>query len=76
MLTNSPGPASTQLVLDEYAKINKYTTFFVIGFYAYENPEIVKKAFDAGHQIGIHVSIGNRWGYELQDDFSFTYLTP
>ncbi|CAG8638080.1 10508_t:CDS:2, partial [Racocetra fulgida] len=33
---------------------NKLVTFFVVGSRVYERPDILRKAFKAGHQIGIH----------------------
>jgi peptidoglycan/xylan/chitin deacetylase (PgdA/CDA1 family) len=55
-LTYDDGSSNnTQLALDALAgSNNKKATFFVTGSQIVENPDMLKKTFDAGHQIGIH----------------------
>ncbi|CAH1761462.1 10590_t:CDS:2 [Entrophospora sp. SA101] len=44
----------TPAILDHLKAKNVKATFFVIGSRVSEHPEITKRAFDEGHQIGIH----------------------
>jgi peptidoglycan-N-acetylglucosamine deacetylase len=44
----------TNDLLDELTLRKVNLTFFVIGINACNNPDIVKRAFNLGHQIGIH----------------------
>ncbi|RIB27823.1 Carbohydrate Esterase Family 4 protein [Gigaspora rosea] len=54
-LTLDDGPTSfTTSVLDYLDTQNVKVTFFVIGSNVYENPEILQRAFKAGHQIAVH----------------------
>lgn len=55
-LTFDDGPVSgiTPQILDILKEKNVKATFFVIGSYAKRNPEIVKRAYDEGHTIGLH----------------------
>ncbi|CAG8560429.1 13902_t:CDS:2, partial [Racocetra persica] len=54
-LTLDDGPSQfTTAVLDYLDTQNVKVTFFVIGSNVYTYPEILLRAFKAGHQIGIH----------------------
>ncbi|KAF0512898.1 glycoside hydrolase/deacetylase [Gigaspora margarita] len=54
-LTLDDGPTSfTTSVLDYLDTQNVKVTFFVIGSNVYQNPDILLRAFKAGHQIGVH----------------------
>ena len=45
---------NTSNILDFLAKYNQKATFFVIGWIAEQNPQLVKMIASAGHEIGIH----------------------
>ncbi len=51
---DGPHPVYTEQILDILAKNNARATFFVIGENAERYPELVRKEFDAGHEIGNH----------------------
>ncbi len=51
---DGPHPTYTPEILDILEKHNARATFFVIGKNAEQYPEIVKRAHDAGHEIGNH----------------------
>ncbi|KAA9015997.1 polysaccharide deacetylase family protein [Niallia endozanthoxylica] len=51
---DGPNPIYTPQVLDIFLKAKGKATFFVVGEQAEQNPEIVKRAFDEGHEIGNH----------------------
>ncbi|MGN1401163.1 MAG: polysaccharide deacetylase family protein [Bacillus sp. (in: firmicutes)] len=55
-LTFDDGPhkMNTPAILDALKKYNAKATFYVIGQRAADASEIVKAAYDAGHEIGIH----------------------
>lgn len=55
-LTFDDGPAhsKTETLLTEFEKRNIRASFFVLGELALKQPDIVKKAYDAGHTIGSH----------------------
>jgi peptidoglycan/xylan/chitin deacetylase (PgdA/CDA1 family) len=55
-LTYDDGPRSptTEGVLDVLSKHKVYATFFLIGEHAEKNPELVKKIYNAGHELGNH----------------------
>lgn len=54
-LTFDDGPSEvTKELLDVLEEENVKVTFFVLGRYVQNNPEIVKKAYDAGHYIANH----------------------
>ncbi|CAG8470456.1 15478_t:CDS:2 [Acaulospora morrowiae] len=54
-LSFDDGPSEyTDSVLDYLASQNIRVTFFVVGSRVYENPGILLKAVQAGHQIGVH----------------------
>ncbi|KAH9246476.1 hypothetical protein BASA81_015981 [Batrachochytrium salamandrivorans] len=49
------GPSDpTPKLLDYLKQANLKVTFFVVGSRVSENPQILKRAYDEGHQIGIH----------------------
>lgn len=51
---DGPGYASTQRILDCLAKYNIKATFFCLGSKAEQNPEMLKKIADAGHEVANH----------------------
>jgi peptidoglycan/xylan/chitin deacetylase (PgdA/CDA1 family) len=54
-LTFDDGPtASTAEVLDILAREAVRATFFVLGSHAARRPDLVRRAADAGHAVGIH----------------------
>lgn len=55
-LTFDDGPSTTitPQILDTLKEKNVKATFFVIGSYAKSHPELVKRAYDEGHTIGLH----------------------
>nr|KAJ3408102.1 chitin deacetylase [Polyrhizophydium stewartii] len=48
--SSTPTPA----LLDELKKRNIKVTFFVVGSRVVERPEVLKRAYDEGHQIAVH----------------------
>ncbi|KAI9209611.1 uncharacterized protein BJ171DRAFT_484536 [Polychytrium aggregatum] len=54
-LTYDDGPSEyTPGLLDQLDTVGVKTTFFVIGCNVANNPSILRRAYQAGHQIGIH----------------------
>lgn len=55
-LTFDDGPSTTitPQILDILKEKEVKATFFVIGSYAKSHPELVKRAYDEGHTIGLH----------------------
>ena len=55
-LTFDDGPSTTitPQILDTLKEKEIKATFFVIGSYAKSHPELVKRAYDEGHTIGLH----------------------
>lgn len=54
-LTYDDGPSDlTPALLDVLDAKAAPVTFFTIGWYMSQRPEVVKRAFDAGHEIGSH----------------------
>ena len=55
-LTFDDGPSTTNTpkLLDGLKKRNTKATFFVLGNKAQNNPEIIKRIYDEGHEIGNH----------------------
>lgn len=51
---DGPVPGITDKILDTLKEKNVKATFFTIGSYAKRNPELVKRAYDEGHTVGIH----------------------
>ena len=44
----------TEKVLDLFAEVEVRATIFVVGDVARRHPEVIKKAVQAGHEIGLH----------------------
>ena len=55
-LTFDDGPSTTitPQILDTLKEKGIKATFFVIGSYAKSHPDLVKRAYDEGHTIGLH----------------------
>lgn len=51
---DGPSPNNTPKILETLAKYNVKATFFVIGKNAQNNPELLIRERDAGHEIAIH----------------------
>jgi peptidoglycan/xylan/chitin deacetylase (PgdA/CDA1 family) len=51
---DGPHPLHTQPVLDTLKKYRIHASFFLLGRYVEQHPQIVKKIHTDGHQIGIH----------------------
>ena len=51
---DGPHPKDTPQVLETLAKHNVHATFFLIGKYAEQHPNLVKQIHQSGHQLGIH----------------------
>lgn len=45
---------STDFILDVLSKYNRKATFFILGWIAKKYPEVVKKIYAEGHEIGCH----------------------
>ena len=45
---------STDFILNTLSKYNRKATFFILGWVAEKHPEIVKKIYNEGHEIGCH----------------------
>lgn len=71
-LTFDDGPSSkvTPQVLDILKKYDIKATFFVIGAYAEQNPDMIKRIFNEGHQIANHSYSHNyKYIYANADNF-------
>ncbi|HEX4688545.1 MAG TPA: polysaccharide deacetylase family protein [Nocardioides sp.] len=51
---DGPDPASTPAFLDLLADRSVHATFFLLGRYAAEEPRLVRRIVDAGHELGVH----------------------
>jgi peptidoglycan/xylan/chitin deacetylase (PgdA/CDA1 family) len=51
---DGPHPEQTPRLLDSLGERGVRATFYVIGMNAREHPDIVRRAFDEGHEIGSH----------------------
>lgn len=51
---DGPHPIYTEQILEILAQSNAKATFFVIGQNAEQYPELVRKEYEAGHEIGNH----------------------
>lgn len=71
-LTFDDGPSikSTPIILDVLKKYNIKATFFVVGTMVEENPEILKRVYDDGHQIGNH-TYSHNYGYIYKNPKNF-----
>lgn len=69
---DGPDPQWTPKVLDILAQNNVKATFFVVGSRVTENPDLVKRMVDEGHEVGIHsfthpeLSEMSEWERKLQ----------
>ena len=67
---DGPNSSVTPKVLDILKDEDVKATFFVIGKYVEENPEIVKRAYEEGHYIANHgYSHDNSTLYKSSDSF-------
>lgn len=57
---DGPNTTYTPKLLDELKLRNVKCTFFVLGMYAEKHPEVVKRAYDEGHQIASHTYYHNQ----------------
>lgn len=71
-LTFDDGPSaiSTPIILDVLKKYDIKGTFFVVGKMVEENPQILKRVYDEGHQIGNH-SYSHNYGNLYKSSKSF-----
>jgi len=51
---DGPHPKDTPQVLETLAKHNIHATFFLVGGYVEQYPDLVKQIYQSGHQLGIH----------------------
>lgn len=51
---DGPDPRFTPKILDELQKLNVKATFFVLGKFAEQHPEIIRRMANEGHEIGTH----------------------
>lgn len=51
---DGPDPTLTPRVLDILARHNARASFFVIGVYATKHPDIVRRIYQDGHEVGNH----------------------
>jgi peptidoglycan/xylan/chitin deacetylase (PgdA/CDA1 family) len=51
---DGPDPASTPAFLDLLAEHDVHATFFLLGRYAAEYPDLVQRMVGAGHELGVH----------------------
>ena len=45
---------NTDFILNTLSKYDRKGTFFILGWIADKHPDIVKKIYDEGHEIGCH----------------------
>lgn len=64
---DGPNPNTTPKLLDALDEMDVKVTFFMTGLNATNNPDIVKRAYEAGHEIGDH-SWNHEDFYELSTD--------
>ncbi len=71
-LTFDDGPSvkSTPMILDVLKKHNIKATFFVVGNMVEQNPKILKRVYDEGHQIGNH-SYSHNYGNLYKNSKNF-----
>ena len=55
-ITFDDGPHSrnTDDIVNIFSKYNAHATFFMLGSNVVKYPDVVKRVYDAGHEIGIH----------------------
>ena len=51
---DGPDPVSTPAFLELLAEHDVRATFFLLGRYAAEEPDLVRRMVDAGHELGVH----------------------
>jgi poly-beta-1,6 N-acetyl-D-glucosamine synthase len=51
---DGPDPSYTPKILDILKKYNIKATFFIVGQNAQENPDIIQRMYNEGHEIGNH----------------------
>ena len=66
---DGPHPINTPNILDTLEKYNAKATFYVIGQRVQLYPDVVKAAYDAGHEIGVHT-----WSHPLLTKLSATEI--
>ncbi len=62
---DGPGTNVTPKVLSLLKKYDMHATFFIVGHYAKQHPELVKRAYEQGNQIGIHT-----WSHNYRKIYS------
>lgn len=65
---DGPSPVWTPKILDELKKQNVKATFFVVGAHAEKYPEIIKRIFQEGHEIGNHTYLHHVLLYYTNDE--------
>lgn len=74
---DGPGPELTPKVLDLLQSRGAPATFFLAGFRAAENPQIVDRIVAAGHEIGCHshdhLNSWRTWPWRGPDDIAAGY---
>jgi peptidoglycan/xylan/chitin deacetylase (PgdA/CDA1 family) len=66
---DGPHPEFTPRILDILSEHGVRTTFFVIGRFAREHPEIIKRMAREGHTIGNHTLDHDRFGVNQKRDY-------
>jgi len=61
---DGPKAANTNLLLDELEKRNYKVTFFVVGYLADANRDVIKREYDLGHNVGTHT-----WAHKYLQQF-------
>jgi peptidoglycan/xylan/chitin deacetylase (PgdA/CDA1 family) len=51
---DGPSPSNTPRLLDVLERAGARATFFVLAGHARRHPELVRRAHEAGHEIGVH----------------------
>lgn len=51
---DGPSPRYTTLLLDLLARYDIKATFFVVGIFAHDNPELIDRMIRQGHEVGTH----------------------
>lgn len=62
---DGPGTKVTPKVLRLLKKYDMHATFFIVGRYAKKHPELVRRAYEQGNQIGIHT-----WSHNYRKIYS------
>jgi polysaccharide deacetylase family sporulation protein PdaB len=73
---DGPDECFTPQILDILKKYNVSATFFVVGEKVGWHPEIVKRQYEEGHEIGnhtfTHINVCHNCPYEIQNEISKT----